>query len=295
MWKYRKLSKDSLVLETGSGHNPWWRSDILVDRWLYKDKERSEFALCVDRPLLISSGERLPFKDKTFNFIFCSQTIEHSKNPTAFLKEIERVGKSGLIVCPNAIRERLFGWKFHRWFIVKEKETLKFYLKKHFPNSFGNFFHNLYQKKFFFRRFCLENDEFLDIYYYWEEKIFFKIFSKTGGTLVEKWDKEMETFLASIKWQEEKDLVFFVRELFDRGRKKILKEKSRFLWQIKKKLDPEINLKILKKFICCPICHNDLIWVKEGLSLICVQCKEKFPVERGIPILLDKRERRKGL
>lgn len=42
---------------------------------------------------IISSTERLPFKDRTFDLILCHETIEHVKNPTLVLKEIKRILK----------------------------------------------------------------------------------------------------------------------------------------------------------------------------------------------------------
>jgi ubiquinone/menaquinone biosynthesis C-methylase UbiE len=34
---------------------------------------------------------KMPFKDKSFDFVFCSSLIEHIKNPDSLIKEIKRV------------------------------------------------------------------------------------------------------------------------------------------------------------------------------------------------------------
>lgn len=49
---------------------------------------------------IVKSIYKLPFKDKEFEHVLCSHTIEHVENPDAFYKELQRVGKNVVIVIP---------------------------------------------------------------------------------------------------------------------------------------------------------------------------------------------------
>jgi ubiquinone/menaquinone biosynthesis C-methylase UbiE len=49
----------------------------------------------VDIRLVIAKGQRLPFKDGVFDFIFCSDVLEHVHNFEAIVPEISRVLKRG--------------------------------------------------------------------------------------------------------------------------------------------------------------------------------------------------------
>jgi hypothetical protein len=50
--------------------------------------------------LVIVDVYKLPFKDKCFNTVLCSHTIEHVKDPRQFFKELERVGDDVTLVIP---------------------------------------------------------------------------------------------------------------------------------------------------------------------------------------------------
>jgi SAM-dependent methyltransferase len=67
------------------------------------DQKQGEFL----NPRLISNfivahAENLPFKDKCFEVVFSSHTIEHVKNPKKMLRELLRVSNCKVIVrCPH--------------------------------------------------------------------------------------------------------------------------------------------------------------------------------------------------
>lgn len=49
--------------------------------------------------------ERLPFEDKSFDFIYCRHVIEDMYNPFLLLSEMSRVGKAGYIETPSPSAE----------------------------------------------------------------------------------------------------------------------------------------------------------------------------------------------
>jgi SAM-dependent methyltransferase len=110
VWALRKLrfpiGRNGIVLDVGSGGNPYPRSDVLLDR-LGGAEHRSGVAMKIDRLAILGDATKLPFKDKSFDFIIASHILEHMPNPEIFLKEIQRVGKAGYIETPSFLCERL--------------------------------------------------------------------------------------------------------------------------------------------------------------------------------------------
>lgn len=116
-WSFRRvtlnIAADALVLEVGSGGNPYPRSNILLDA--YEDtRERHWDALIHDRPTVLSFGENLPFKDKAFDYVIAAHVLEHTPHPEKFLAELQRVARAGFIETPDAFMERINPYKDHR-------------------------------------------------------------------------------------------------------------------------------------------------------------------------------------
>jgi len=132
-WSLRRLycpvKKNDLVLEVGSGNSPYFRSNILCDAYI-KTEERFYKKLVIDRPMVISNVENLPFKDNSFDFVIASHVLEHSPYPEKFLSELQRVSKAGYIETPDAFMERLTNYTFHRLEITDIKDQLIINKKK---------------------------------------------------------------------------------------------------------------------------------------------------------------------
>ncbi len=115
-WSLRRLycpvSKEALVLEVGSGGNPYCRANVLCDAHL-DTVERFSEKLITDRPIVLAEAEKLPFSDDSFDFVIASHVLEHSKSPDRFISEIQRVGRAGYIEVPDAFMERLTNYPFH--------------------------------------------------------------------------------------------------------------------------------------------------------------------------------------
>ena len=128
--RYRlKISTDSLVLEVGSGGNPYPRSNVLLDA--YEDtRERHWESLVHDRPTVLSFAENLPFKDKVFDFVIAAHVLEHTAHPDKFLSELQRVSKAGYIETPDAFMERINPYKDHRIEVTIRNESLLIRKKK---------------------------------------------------------------------------------------------------------------------------------------------------------------------
>jgi len=95
--------------------------------------------------VLIKDIYNLPFKDKEFEWVLSSHTIEHVDNPEKFYQELKRVGKNVVIAIPPLwdISASLFAQPYHKWtFLTLKKEHD--YLPKYIPHPFAK----TYQKIF---------------------------------------------------------------------------------------------------------------------------------------------------
>lgn len=76
-----------------------------------------------------------PFKDNEFDFSFASHILEHIKDPTAFLKEIVRISKSGYIEIPSPLIDNLVSGNDgsdpngHKWWLFFNDEQAKLTLR----------------------------------------------------------------------------------------------------------------------------------------------------------------------
>ena len=107
------IRRDALVLEVGSGDSPCPRSDVLLDVTL-ENHERVGGHTIVDRPFVLGLIERLPFRDKAFDYVIAFHVLEHSADPVNFLSEMERVAKAGYLETPSFWFERLVPLSMHR-------------------------------------------------------------------------------------------------------------------------------------------------------------------------------------
>lgn len=132
-WSLRRLHvpvpASALVLEVGSGGNPYFRANVLIDAY-EATRERHYVPLVADRPTVLGFVESLPFKDKVFDFVIASHVLEHSVDPKRFLSELERVAKAGYIEVPDALMERLNPYLDHRLEITERDGRLVIRKKK---------------------------------------------------------------------------------------------------------------------------------------------------------------------
>lgn len=98
-WLANRLPEDAKVLEIGPGYVPFPRTTMFVD---YKDLPNipSDKKISIDL-----ATQKLPFEDKSFDFIYCRHVLEDMYNPFLLVDEMSRVGKAGYIEMPSPIAE----------------------------------------------------------------------------------------------------------------------------------------------------------------------------------------------
>lgn len=135
------------VLDIGSGHKPHIRANILLDKDIEDNLNRSGQDIVIDKRLIEGNAESMPFKDGEFDYIIASHIAEHVNDPEKFCKEIIRVGKRGYIETPSKFGEILLNEPFHKWYVYHTNGTLVFERKKiisPFIKLFSDFFYSIF-------------------------------------------------------------------------------------------------------------------------------------------------------
>lgn len=130
-----------MILDAGSGNNSDPRAGILLDKYLQGDTTSRHLGRLMIRAgqiLVCGDIEAMPFRDKSFDFTICKQTLEHVERPAVACAELVRVGKGGLVTAPNETRERIRykrGQKrYHKWLIKQRGTHLDFYRRGLVPS-----------------------------------------------------------------------------------------------------------------------------------------------------------------
>jgi len=282
------IREDSLVLEIGSGNSPWMRSDILVDQYLEDSySHRGGADIFIDnRPLLITSGDNLPLRDKSIDFVYSSQVLDHVEDPVAVLREMARVGKAGYIECSNPLMERLQNPPCHLWYVTAYNNKL--YLAAKTPET--NISTELDQFVFH-----LLSDHFLIKHYWpyfqtnlhWNETIDFELCDvKTVFSLI-----RLNPNYQEIVIHQRSSVLFRVfMESISFGVWRRIREHSfgnilRKIWKFKaskglKAKKVRANEKVMHEIIVCPKCKGDLNFY-DGV-MTCSKCGEKFSKTENI-------------
>jgi hypothetical protein len=132
-WLTRTIPADASVLDVGPGTAPFPRADLSVD-WRKPDAVAESKFRQVD-----IQKDRLPFEDKSFDFVYCRHVLEDLHDPFSVCAEMSRVGKAGYIETPSPLAEVCSGidgnsppWRgyhHHRFVIWTSDDTLCFLSK----------------------------------------------------------------------------------------------------------------------------------------------------------------------
>jgi len=136
------IAPGDFVVEVGGGHDPFWRSDIIFDKYPFDNLHRSE-DLAHRAPVLIADATALPLREHGCDLLFASHLIEHLPEPDRFLAEVQRTARHVYLEFPARYRELLFAWSMHEWLVEVRGSHLTFY-RNDIPQLFGDFFHAHY-------------------------------------------------------------------------------------------------------------------------------------------------------
>lgn len=107
-----------MILDVGCGNNP--RGDVNCDLYIVNsngDRQTGDTLSAKTIPNLVNcDGHQLPFKDQSFDSVFCAQVIEHTIDPFSFLRELSRVSSYNVIVETVHRYGEALNWHNHRWY-----------------------------------------------------------------------------------------------------------------------------------------------------------------------------------
>ncbi len=268
-WSLRRLhcpvDKRALVLEVGSGGNPYFRSNVLLDAY-EETRQRHWAPLVADRPTVLGFVERLPFKDKTFDFVIASHVLEHSSDPVQFLNELQRVAKAGYLEVPDAFMERINPYRDHRLEITVRDGQLVIRKKASWrPDAELEELHKHRASAVIAGESIPRHPFAFHVRYYWRDKIDYTILNPEEDAAWEA-PAPSQRPLPPVTWKQRirQAVLRWARRSFSQGRR---------------------NRRLaLLALLRCPECNsNDL--TRSPDKITCSQCTAVFSVRNGIPIM----------
>lgn len=266
-WAMRRMHcpvpSTDLVLEVGSGGNPYPRANILLDAY-ENTRERHWAPLSADRPTVLGFVENLPFRDKAFDFVIAAHVLEHSTDPAQFLSELQRVAHAGYIEVPDAFMERVNPYRDHRLEITVRDETLV--IRKKAGWRLDRELVELYEdrvKPFMTRALMPKYPFAFHVRHYWQNKILFTVVNPETDA---SWSPpEVE---AGRGTPAPHGVRGWVRDSL-RG---LLSQRKR-----------NASIDILPLMRCTECTASCLMQTEDQLH--CKACGTSFPVRRGIPVM----------
>jgi hypothetical protein len=138
----QRLKPSDVVLDIGGWAHPFNRANYVLDMAPYETRGFYNRTFARNNPIPpiggkiemftkeswivrdICAKEPFPFRDKEFDFVVCSHTLEDIRDPLWVCSEIIRIGKAGYIEVPSRLWETcrgmepgIAGLSHHRWLI----------------------------------------------------------------------------------------------------------------------------------------------------------------------------------
>jgi SAM-dependent methyltransferase len=267
-WSLRRLNLDippnALVLEVGSGGNPYPRSNVLLDAY-EETRERHWDTLIHDRPTVLSFGENLPFKDKSFDYVIAAHVLEHTPYPEEFLAELQRVARSGYIETPDAFMERINPYKDHRLEVTVRDDGLV--IRKKPAWIYDTDLVELYEKRakaIITRETIPQHATKFHVRYFWKDKIKFSIVNPDVDATWVPPSPSLDTQpqKMGIKAKLRLLLLNLIRTWFSQGSR-------------------NAKLDILPLMRCCK-CHSENLKRLSATEIVCTGCEAQYKVDRNI-------------
>lgn len=269
-WALRRfhtpVDPQALVLEVGSGGNPYPRANVLLDAY-EATRERHWVPLATDRPTVLGFVENLPFKDLAFDFVIAAHVLEHSTDPAKFLSELQRVAKAGYIEVPDSFMERINPYMDHRLEITCRNGKLVIRKKigwRHDPEVV-----ELYEdrvKPVLTRDLIPRHPFHFHVRYYWNSRIDYEIVNPDADAT---WPAP-----ASVHPAPASSLLVRIRSTVRDRLRRALSQNER-----------NASLDLLPLLRCTSCGESSLTRAADILT--CVACGTAYPVRNGVAVMND--------
>lgn len=188
------LKDTDVVIDIGSGNYPIPRADILVDFFPDENIHRSG-NIIEDKPLVICSIERLPFREKSIDFAISSHVFEHINKSAKAASELMVIAKAGYIETPAYGKDIIVGSGYlHKWQVVEFEGALHFFeysQRQHEANICSPIMNLWMQKRYHtLQDFFWERQDIFNAWVLWHNNI--KIFEYLHNTEQEYHLREWE-------------------------------------------------------------------------------------------------------
>ncbi len=122
--KIISIQPSDKVLEIGPGATPYFRSDVFLEKKYQTTDELIAQSgrvgvLQTNKKVIYYEGGVFPFDENEFDYIICSNVLEHVDNIDLFLNEVQRVGRKGYIEFPTVYYDYIYN--------IPEHQNLLFY------------------------------------------------------------------------------------------------------------------------------------------------------------------------
>lgn len=136
--RIKGIKNSDKVLEVGPGNNPFYRSDVLLEK-RYEDEriavqqaggiEKKELG----KKVIYYDGGIFPFEDDAFDYVICSHVLEHIPyhELRLFIAELTRVASRGYLEFPLYRFEFINDIEYHVNLINVDKDNKIFIIDKH--------------------------------------------------------------------------------------------------------------------------------------------------------------------
>ncbi len=178
------------VLDVGCGGWPFTHATHLADKYPETTTHRTESLARDHRPFYEVDLEKLPFSDKSFDFVFCSHVLEHTENPGIAMRELCRVGKRGYVEVPTRLSDVMFNFtrlqNHHKWHGLVVQDTVILIEwsdaeRRELGNEFYNDLHSSYANNF--QEFFARNRDLFFASLHWNADFGFIVIDKHGSII----------------------------------------------------------------------------------------------------------------
>ena len=99
-----KQNKNLKILDLGSSSNNYWTE---ANHYADLDDFSKKFKDLNLKYTQIKPNQKLPFKNKEFDYVILSHVLEHVPNLLEFTSELQRISKAGYIELPTKLNDNL--------------------------------------------------------------------------------------------------------------------------------------------------------------------------------------------